>query len=562
MLVFKEMLLQVLLVVMPLFLLELYPCRNKTPERLYDRLAAYCAVSMVICVVFALKFNYEISFDMRVLPYIVAALYSSRQSAVFITLLYMGMRLMTMGPSSGFLIFLIANLVMISVLFLFRRRFRVTSVSGRMGIAVFIIVISCVMQVVGLLSWWELAGIPVQAWKGFFAFVGLFSLLKVVAIGMMVYLVENIMEKRRLQQQVRDISGRYADQAHKLQQLVDGAPIAFVAIDREGVISVVNDEALRHFPRHSKQQLIGKYHQQIADFYGFDIKQTYLHEAIRGHEVRSRLCDHESGTYVISAYPLYTSEGVFDGAVSIITDITELARLRKEVGHMEGLSLVGRMAASITHEIRNPMAVIRGFVQLMRERPGAASEVYLAVIQEELDRANGIIDDFLSLAQNRVVERKDTDLHLLLNKLQPLFMAEANMRGHTLHYRLADSLTLLSLNEKEMKQLLLNLVRNGMEAMEQSGVLTVETRETPDAVEVLIGDTGPGMSEEVREQLFKPFFTTKQGGTGLGLAVCCSIAERHEGTIRVESEPGAGTIFTVRFSKTAQSLTAAARSAL
>lgn len=138
-------------------------------------------------------------------------------------------------------------------------------------------------------------------------------------------------------------------------------------------------------------------------------------------------------------------------------------------------------------------------------------------------------------------------LHDIIEELSPLLWADANLRGQSVELKLSPVLPLLQLNVREIKQLILNLGRNGMEAMDSKGVLTLETRCTPERVELIIKDTGCGMSDIQRKNLFVPFFTTKTQGTGLGLSLCLSIVERHNGTITVSSQEGIGTEITVAF---------------
>ncbi|WP_247740864.1 HAMP domain-containing sensor histidine kinase [Cohnella sp. LGH] len=227
----------------------------------------------------------------------------------------------------------------------------------------------------------------------------------------------------------------------------------------------------------------------------------------------------------------------------------EIHGLKDEVDRMERLSLVGQMAASITHEIRNPLAVIRGFIQLLNERSPAEQKTYFHIVLEELDRTNLIINDFLSLAQNRTAEKELFNLNDLLSDLLPLIWADANMRGQIIDLHTDASLEPILMNSKEIKQLVLNLSRNGMEAMNDKGALKIETTNLPDSVQLRVSDTGVGIPAEKLKLLFEPFYTTKTNGTGLGLVLCMSIVERHDGKIQVESTVGQGTTFIVSFSK-------------
>jgi signal transduction histidine kinase len=257
---------------------------------------------------------------------------------------------------------------------------------------------------------------------------------------------------------------------------------------------------------------------------------------------------YDSRIYHIFSTPLQQELGGLPGGrVLVVQDLTEEEKFRTELDNVERLTLVGQMAAGITHEIRNPMAVVRGFLQLMREKSPGEMESYYQIVMEELDRANGIINDFLSLAQSRISNKETVQLHHIIEELSPLLWADANLRGQSVELRLCPSLPLLQLNTREIKQLILNLARNGMEAMAPKGVLTLETRINTDRVELIIQDTGSGIPQSQLEKLFVPFFTTKSQGTGLGLPLCLSIAERHNGGIQVDSEEGEGTAFTVSF---------------
>jgi len=134
----------------------------------------------------------------------------------------------------------------------------------------------------------------------------------------------------------------------------------------------------------------------------------------------------------------------------------------------------------------------------------------------------------------------------------PLIFADANLRGQKVELQLGEGVPLLLLNPKEMKQMILNLARNAMEAMEsmeEKGVLTISTRydSSASSVELRVIDTGTGIPDAIKDKLFEPFYTTKSKGTGLGLPLCLSIAERHQGTIRIESESGKGTAFVIHF---------------
>lgn len=363
--------------------------------------------------------------------------------------------------------------------------------------------------------------------------------------------IENAIERLRLRENAAEWMTRYRLEAQKLKQFVEAHPFAVIFAEQNGVISQLNEQA-RTMLR-AGGELLGKPHTKLDGYAAGRVISKQLAQSLAGHPSTTEYAREQHKIYACTGISIRDSRGSgVIGAAVLAQDVTELSLLQGEAERMERLSLVGQMAASITHEIRNPMAVIRGFIQLMRERSPESQREYFRIVIEELDRANGIINDFLSMAQSRMSERSAASLHDLLAEMLPLLMADANMRGMQVEVELAEEMPLMMLNAKEIKQLILNLCRNGLEAMEQrKGTLRIRTLAEPGYVELQVADNGHGMPRERLERLFEPFFTTKAQGTGLGLAMCLGIAQRHGGTIQVESEPGAGTTFAVRFDRTA-----------
>lgn len=378
-----------------------------------------------------------------------------------------------------------------------------------------------------------------------------YLLISMIVGSLMIRFIEYSLERLLLKKQVMGISEKYLREEDRLSQIIDAAPISMLSVNHHGAITSINDMMLElfrlRFPHVTKQEVIGK---PGVTFMEAEVESIgrRLDEALKGLKTYNELIELGSRMAYISTSPItnsYTGETI--GAVLVIQDISELHSLRNELGNLERLSLVGQMAASITHEIRNPMAVVRGFLQLMKEKSPASLDHYYRIVMEELDRANGIINDFLSLAQNRNTEMEECHLHDIIQDLIPLLWADANLRGQSIEVNLDEQVPRLRLNAKEIKQLILNLSRNGMEAMQEKGQLTLETRHEDGAVKFIVRDTGAGISKAQQERLFEPFYTTKAKGTGLGLALCLSVVERHHAKITVDSEEGVGTSFTVKF---------------
>lgn len=250
--------------------------------------------------------------------------------------------------------------------------------------------------------------------------------------------------------------------------------------------------------------------------------------------------------FQIHAAPEFGSDCRVKSILAIARDITDHRQLERDMARLERMNLIGEMAASIGHEVRNPMTTVRGFMQMFKgKKEFAGYGEYLDLMIEELDRANGIITEFLSLAKNRAVELKLANLNDVIRSLYPLLHADALRRGQELLLAL-DNIPNLLIDEKDIRQLILNLVRNALEAMESGGQVQIATVQNEEEVLLIVRDQGKGIPADVIEQLGTPFFTTKEKGTGLGLPVCYRIADRHQAKINFETSD-AGTAVFVRF---------------
>jgi signal transduction histidine kinase len=227
-------------------------------------------------------------------------------------------------------------------------------------------------------------------------------------------------------------------------------------------------------------------------------------------------------------------------------NITDKKKLENEIARLDRLNIVGEMAASIGHEIRNPLTTVRGYLQMfgMKDKYAEHKEQFNTMI-EELDRANLIITEFLSLAKNKVINFQHANMNEIIHALLPLLQADALHRGKEIKVELGD-IPALDLDKKEIRQLLMNLVRNAEEAMLTNGTIIIKTGLDNGQVVLSVQDSGHGIPKDFLDKLGTPFFTTKDTGTGLGLPVCYRIAERHHAKIEVKTGKK-GTTFFVKF---------------
>ena len=250
------------------------------------------------------------------------------------------------------------------------------------------------------------------------------------------------------------------------------------------------------------------------------------------------------------SYQLYTYPFTdIDGLPLVLVlgiDITERKQLEKEIARLDRLNLIGEMAAGIAHEIRNPMTTVRGFLQMLgSKKECAVYKNYYDIMIEELDRANSIITEFLSLAKNKVVDLKVKNINAIVETIYPLIQADAMVTDNYVILKLGEVSDLL-LDEKEIRQLILNLARNGLQSMSTGKKMTIKTYMDKGDVVLEVQDEGKGIEAELIEKIGTPFFTTKEYGTGLGLAICYSIADRHNAAIKTKTGKS-GTTFFVSF---------------
>ncbi|MBW7651155.1 two-component sensor histidine kinase [Anoxybacillus sp. ST4] len=223
---------------------------------------------------------------------------------------------------------------------------------------------------------------------------------------------------------------------------------------------------------------------------------------------------------------------------------TMMERMETEAQKLE---LVGTLAASTAHEIRNPLAGIKGFIQLLSEKhKDNESQLYFSVIQNEITRINDIVNEFLILGKPTAQKFETCDLNDIVLSIHPIIESQAHL--HNVVYSLQCARVSLPIRccKDHLKQVVLNLAKNAIEAMSSGGQLTISLAKQDGWALLHVSDTGSGIPKHVKDKLFQPFVTSKQMGTGLGLVVCKRIVDMHEGTIDIHSIENKGTTITVR----------------
>lgn len=352
-------------------------------------------------------------------------------------------------------------------------------------------------------------------------------------------LQQEIEERKQMEQELRSSEERFSKSFHS-----SPVPVCILSFDR--LVLDVNDSFSQVF-EFSRQDILGRNLDKLDLASNLTDSITLIlaaKKSVRNLAITMKTNSGQERNVLLSV-ELIEINGE-PCLLCAINDITGHIRLEKEVARLDRLNLVGEMAANIGHEIRNPLTTVRGFLQFYQERhKESINTVHFELMIDELDRANSIITEFLSLSKNKRIELSPADLNLIIVKLHPLMQADAVAAGKTVLTELAEIPHLL-MDSNEIRQCILNLVRNALEAVPTKGTVTIRTfREGTETV-LEIADDGPGIPPHILEQFGTPFITTKETGTGLGIAICYRIAERHNARIEIKTN-SSGTAFRLRF---------------
>jgi two-component system sensor histidine kinase PilS (NtrC family) len=233
------------------------------------------------------------------------------------------------------------------------------------------------------------------------------------------------------------------------------------------------------------------------------------------------------------------------GFIGIFQDLTEIKRMAKEIQSKEKWATIGELSANIAHEIRNPLASLKGSIEMLRE--DAISPVHkdklMSIALSEMDRLDHIMADFLTYSRPSTLELQNCDLCFILDKTLDL-IASRTQQNITIQKNYSGPLV-IEADPPKLEQVFLNLGINALDAMPHGGSLEVGVASKGGMIEITFKDTGEGIGPDDQEKVFYPFFTTKSEGTGLGLSIVHRIIEDHKGRIDLSSSPGNGTAFSI-----------------
>lgn len=320
--------------------------------------------------------------------------------------------------------------------------------------------------------------------------------------------------------------------------------------NEKGIITSVNDKFCE-ISKYSREEVVGKDHRILNSGYhpkSFfkEMWRTIGQGQVWKGEIKNKAKD---GTYYwvdTTIVPFLNEYGKPYQYLAIRNDITERKDTEALLRVQDKLAAVGKMAAGIAHEIRNPLTSMKGYAEFLQlDEESEERREYLDIILDEVDRVNSIVEDFLVLAKPKMVQLKEQNIVPVIQNVVSLLEFEARKKNVRIHFDSSQELIQVECDEDRLKQVFLNFIKNGIEAMPSGGDIFVKTLVEDNQVQISIQDTGVGIPEDKLAKIGEPFFTTKKNGNGLGLMVSFKIIENHHGKVYIESELNKGTTFSI-----------------
>lgn len=336
----------------------------------------------------------------------------------------------------------------------------------------------------------------------------------------------------------------------KMHAVVQTAADGIVTINERGIMQTVNAAALRIFG-YTAQEMVGNNVSMLMPSPDREQHNGYLRNYIqtgvagiigKGREVMAMRKDGTRFPIYLAVSEVKDDVRLFTG---IVRDLTNEKRLQRELQEQEALATLGRMAAVVAHEVKNPLAGIAGVIQILRGRQPEGSEER-QIMADVLDRIDALVEtiqDMLLYARPRELKLVRTGISELLRESARLLEKDEHARG--VEVQVPDTDCQVELDVGYLREALLNLYLNAAQAMHGKGLIRTELESRDGFCHVRIIDSGPGIPAEIRDKVMEPFFTTKGRGTGLGLALVKRVVERHGGKVRIDSPPGGGTVVTL-----------------
>ena len=331
-------------------------------------------------------------------------------------------------------------------------------------------------------------------------------------------------------------------------EVVANLPEGLLVIDDQGDVSFMNDSAKLLFDAGGGDNRENLLNEHLPAQVQSLIVRLDTQRVVTEQEMVCSLAREREIPLGVSGARIVTEDGRLVGKILIFRDLREVRRLQEEVKRKEKLAAIGSLAAGVAHEIRNPLSSIKGFATLFKTRFSSESDEHEAaeIMIHEVDRLNRVVTELIEYARPSNIRVRKSDVQELIAHSLSLIRQDAEMADVHVETDIADGISHVALDPDRMQQCLLNIYLNAIQAMPEGGTLQVEVfRADNKRIGLRVSDTGKGIPEDDLAMIFDPYYTTKNRGTGLGLAMVLKIVEAHGGEITVTSREGKGTVFTM-----------------
>jgi two-component system, NtrC family, sensor histidine kinase PilS len=322
------------------------------------------------------------------------------------------------------------------------------------------------------------------------------------------------------------------------REVIESMPSGLFTTDMSGKVLLFNPAAERIFAI-KRDSVIGRKIDTVLSCFPFPFTQGRTEETITIDGARKRIG--------LTISPMKGAAEDTKGFIVVFQDLTQIKCLEMEIKQKEKWAAIGELSSNIAHEIRNPLASLKGSIEILKEDsvPRNYKEKLMEIALSEMNRLNRIITDFLTYSRPSPPEIKTFDLHRLLDETSELLNNVTQNKNHvSIKKNYVDTVE-VDADPQKMRQVFWNLGINAIDAMPDGGELVISTRNKDRFMEITFQDSGMGIEAENIGKIFYPFFTTKEQGTGLGLAIAYRIVEEHNGRLSVKSSPGIGTTFEI-----------------
>ena len=377
-----------------------------------------------------------------------------------------------------------------------------------------------------------------------------------IGLGLVASLGSTLAETNRSRGRLLAEKETAFEQLEELQAaILRSLPAGLMTVDEEGRVRYANESALVILRQRMRDVVNAPLRDVVPSFaepWSVLLKDGKVPNPRHRFEGNFTRPDGSTLRLGFSFAPLSSRPEDDSGLIVVFQDVTDIVRLKEAVERAERLATVGKLAAGLAHEVRNPLASMCASVDVLKASldPPESMRRLMNNFVNEADRLNKLITDFLDFAKPRELDLNATDVSTLVSRVVEIFKYEAMMQECEFAVSLEPGLVAVA-DSDALRQVIWNLARNAAQAMSgDRGRLSVTTRSSEDFADIVVGDSGAGIDREKLKRIFDPFFTTKPGGTGLGLAIAHSIVEAHGGAILVTSVEGEGTEFTIRLPRT------------